>query len=481
VTNEVFEDAQTLESLQEQVGQSRQKLERHAEALRAVEAELDALSLQRQQHELLGTACDSLDELAGLGGADLFWGTPAEAARGAEFVRTVRERGQGFRDQLAEIDGRRRAIIDEIRRDQAGLELLEDDLYDAQEQEERRKLEWIVEREISALANRAERMPWTRGGEDDRRLNKSLSMSMLVCLVLALVLSMVDLPLPERAELAEVPERLARLVQQERARAVLPPVETVVEQREVEPEPPKPPEPEPITEPQPTRNVTDQPPAQAPTQVAAAPQQAVPQPRPEKVGILAFKDKLSNLADNKPAAKLGSSARISGSGDKAVTRTERSMVSTQGPGSSGGINLAALSRDVGGGGAGGQIGGVQITQAESSIGGGVAGGDRPLSGGPGMTRTDEEIQIVFDRHKAALYRLYNRELRNDPTLRGQMVLRLTIEPDGRVSLCGLEATDMNAPELSAQIVGRVKTFDFGAKEGIPPVTILYPIDFLPAA
>ena len=34
--------------------------------------------------------------------------------------------------------------------------------------------------------------------------------------------------------------------------------------------------------------------------------------------------------------------------------------------------------------------------------------------------------------------------------------------------------------LSAQVIARVKTFDFGAKEGISAVSILYPIDFLPA-
>jgi hypothetical protein len=97
-----------------------------------------------------------------------------------------------------------------------------------------------------------------------------------------------------------------------------------------------------------------------------------------------------------------------------------------------------------------------------------------------LSRTDEEIQIVFDRHKAALYRLYNRELRRDPTLKGQMVLRITIEPDGSVSLCELQSTDMAAPQLSAQVVGRVRTFDFGAKSDIPAITIVYPIDFLPA-
>ena len=144
----------------------------------------------------------------------------------------------------------------------------------------------------------------------------------------------------------------------------------------------------------------------------------------------------------------------------------------------------ASTSSVGGGGSGsGGMARVQVTRATSAIGGiGTPGGARPLGeGGPGMSRTDEEIQIVFDRYKAALYRLYNRELRKDPTLRGQMVLRLTIEADGSVSMCQLHASDMNAAELSAQVVERVRTIDFGAKEGISAITILYPIDFLPAA
>ena len=111
----------------------------------------------------------------------------------------------------------------------------------------------------------------------------------------------------------------------------------------------------------------------------------------------------------------------------------------------------------------------------------ITGADRPKArGGPGPARTDEEIQIVFDRYKASFYRLYNRELRNNPALKGQMVLRLTIEPDGSVSMCVLQSTDMDAPALSTQVVGRVRTINFGAKD-VPAVTIVYPIDFLPAA
>jgi hypothetical protein len=196
-------------------------------------------------------------------------------------------------------------------------------------------------------------------------------------------------------------------------------------------------------------------------------------------GILAFRDSFASRADLRPSAELGSQARVRAAGEDAVGRSERMMVTTSASGSSGGINLSSISRDLAGGGGAG-LEGVEVGRVASAIGGG-GGSDRPLAGGSLAGRTDEEIQIVFDRYKAALYRLYNRELRKDPTLRGQMVLRLTIEPDGSVSLCQLHSSDMDAPALAGQVVQRVKTFDFGAKEGIVAMTIIYPIDFLPSA
>ena len=45
----------------------------------------------------------------------------------------------------------------------------------------------------------------------------------------------------------------------------------------------------------------------------------------------------------------------------------------------------------------------------------------------------------------------------------------------------MHSSDMNAPTLAEQVIERVSTFDFGAKEDIAAVTIIYPIDFLPAA
>jgi hypothetical protein len=230
-----------------------------------------------------------------------------------------------------------------------------------------------------------------------------------------------------------------------------------------------------------------------------------PKPEPKvgkTAGILAFKDKIASLAQDTVVVPLGANARHIAADDVGKPSSRSGLASSM-PGSSGGINVASLSRSVGGGGGGGGgggnggggaggsgtgaggggaggISGVGVGRAVSSIAP-ITGADRPKArGGLGPARTDEEIQIVFDRYKASFYRLYNRELRNNPALKGQMVLRLTIEPDGSVSMCALQSSDMEAPDLAGQVVNRVRTINFGAKEGVPAVTIVYPIDFLPA-
>ena len=227
-----------------------------------------------------------------------------------------------------------------------------------------------------------------------------------------------------------------------------------------------------------------------------------PQPKVGNTGILAFKDKIASLAQDKIAPRLGSDARY-GAVDEVGKPSSRSTLMASSPGSSGGINVGSLNRSVGGGGGGAGGGGtggggrggsgsgggggggsggpgVAVSRATSPIAS-IGAGDRPLAkNGLGPARTDEEIQIVFDRYKSSFYRLYNRELRNNPTLKGQMVLRLTIEPDGSVTMCKLQSSDMDAPDLASKVVSQVRTINFGAKDGVPTVTIVYPIDFLPA-
>jgi hypothetical protein len=442
------EDQQALEA---QLSQSREKLAVLLQDLRGIDGALEELSSERQRYHLLQQVCGGLEELRGLGAARLFWGDTAAESHGDEHLRAARGRLDAFEKRLTEIEDKRHALLDEITLAEEDTELLEDDVFEEQRKAEQRKLEWVIEREVGEFPVRASVMPWARGGEDDRRFRKTLALALLLSLLFGLVFPLIDLPLPEPWQVDAVPERLTRLIREERP---LPPPPPVLQERLPEKS-----EPELAEE-------------SAPTE---------PKPEPSKTapakGILAFREKFSELAESGPSARLGAQARIRSAGEAASGSAQRSLVATRAA-ASGGIDVAALSRDFGAAGGGG-IERVEIGRATSSIGAG-GGMERPSSDGPGLARTDEEIQIVFDRHKAALYRLYNRELRRDPTLRGQMVLRITIQPDGSVSLCELHSTDMKAPRLSQQVVARVETFDFGAKDDIPAITILYPIDFLPA-
>src|SRR5437667_3251252 len=135
-------------------------------------------------------------------------------------------------------------------------------------------------------------------------------------------------------------------------------------------------------------------------------------PKVGNVGILAFKEKFASLAQDTVVAPLGADARHVAA-DEVGKPSARSLLTSNTPGSSGGINVASLSRSVGGGGGGGGgngIGGVggRGTGAGGSGGGGIGGvglgravspiapitgADRPKArGGPGAARTDEEIQ-----------------------------------------------------------------------------------------
>ena len=458
------------QSLQEKVRESEEAMAHLEAELRDVDFELTQLAGQNQKFEALGNVCRSLEELENLGGTGLFW--KAEDGDVDACLRDARERIHEFGESIVEVERRREGIAAKIGNQNASLDVLHYELLDAIEREEHRRSEWLVEREADEIPKYAMVMPWQRRGEEDARYRRSLGSSLATSLILAILIGSIAIPIPDKSKKIELPERMAKLVHE--ALPPPPPAPEAVIDEEI-------PEPEPETEPE----LAEETPPELVPESSEEPRVAeVQEPdikeQVKSKGILAFRDSFASRSSLRPSTQLGSQARLNSAGENAVGRTERAMVTTNAPGSSGGINLASISRDVGGGGPG--MGGVAVSRVSSSIGNGGDGfGDRPLSGGAMAGRTDEEIQIVFDRYKAALYRLYNRELRKNPTLRGQVIIKLTIEPDGSVSFCALQSSDMNAPVLADQVIERVTTFDFGAKEDISAVTIIYPIDFLPAA
>ncbi|MCP5114825.1 MAG: hypothetical protein GY953_28685, partial [bacterium] len=182
----------------------------------------------------------------------------------------------------------------------------------------------------------------------DQRFRRSLAASVLLCVLTGWLVSVVDLPILELSRLTEVPERVANLVREEMRPPPPPQVEEAVVPDEEIPEP----EPE-LAEEQPPENLPES--TEKPLVAEAAPENT--KEKVKSKGILAFRDSFASRASLRPTAKLGSQARLSSAGENAVGRPERAMVTTSALGSSGGINLSSISRDVGGGGEG--IGGVQ--------------------------------------------------------------------------------------------------------------------------
>ena len=473
-----------MSPLNAQIEQVRGTLAGLESEMRAVEAELETFSADRLRFDLLREACSVLDRLDELQAGQLFWGEVPEMDS-AGHMALVRSRLARFDGEIGGVLEKQANLKAQANGCSDELENLYYEIQDAYARDERRENEFAIERELSPVPHYPSDMPWNLG-ESDRRYRRALTTAMLFSLFLGIVIHMVVVPKPVRPAVVHIPERLAMMVRKEHKKPE-PARKAKGEKKE-----------EKKAEKTQTAKAQEQPTQErlkaAPVEQAAAPK------KPVNTGVLAFKEAFKDLIDETQVARLGTESRLINNANQAgQALASRSLVTMQGGGGgsgggsgngafsrnagSGGIGNAAVGRSIGGGGGNGaRIGGAGggFAQVKSGIAAPGLKEAKQVSSGGRPARTDEEIQLLFDRYKAALYRIYNTELRKDPTLRGKMVLRITIEPGGEVSACGVESCNMNAPEFNTQIVERVRKFNFGPKEGVQKTTILYPIDFLPA-
>jgi TonB family protein len=330
-----------------------------------------------------------------------------------------------------------------------------------------------------AVNYRVYELPWTADAEQEQRFRRQLVRIVGGCVLFALVLALLPAPAPDPATQAEVQQRYARLLLEQalpppapavepapaaalpEAAAPEPEPEAVVE-RAVEPEPA--PVPEPVV-PEPT------PPSEPVDRVAAARERA------SVSGLLPLTQELAALRDSSLSENLRATDQLGSAVAAAPEVAERSLIASNVGGSSSGIDTSGLSRSTGGSG----IGTRQTTAVDSPVDGiGVAGGAVTRVGQSDLaSRSREEIERVFDQNKGAIYALYNRALRSNPTLQGKVVLQLTITPAGTVSACEIVSSELGDPDLEQKLVQRVLLFQFEAKD-VETVTTTKPIDFFPA-
>lgn len=95
------------------------------------------------------------------------------------------------------------------------------------------------------------------------------------------------------------------------------------------------------------------------------------------------------------------------------------------------------------------------------------------------TRTVEEIRQVMQKQAHPIYLKYSAALRKNPSLRGKLVLDLSIEASGKVSRCEIVSSTLDEPELEGAVVAIVQQVDFGAKDHVRTTSIRWPFEFLP--
>lgn len=381
----------------------------------------------------------------------------------------------------------------------------------------------------AAISFRAPVLPWALAPEDEARFRRIRNTILLVATLACAAFLLLPRPPEERAAPKPLPPALARLMI-ERATPPVPlpkPVPPTPAQKlaaakpEATPVPPtRQPEPE-RPRPQPRREAALKPEAKAPVPEARNPQPNKPpgevldgiRRKAAGVGLLAMKDTLQELhgapvavqlkQDIKPGPGVGTGSGVGvGAGSEAGVPV-RALITANATGGSGGINTAGFSRDTGGGGLAGRSSTLVEGVAGGGGGGGAGGGGKAGTrgngtgdgvgagggGGKGGTLTKsgsgkasrslEDIKLVFERHKGAIYAIYNRALREDPTLQGKVVVELKIAPGGDVIGCRVVSSELKTPELEQKLVARIRQFDFGAKD-VEQMVVTWPVDFLPS-
>ena len=362
----------------------------------------------------------------------------------------------------------------------------------------------------AALSFRVPALPWALNAADERRFRRIARNVGIVTLLLVLLMLFVPLSPPQRAEMQPLPAPMARLLLEQQAPKAPPPA-ALAEATKPEATPEAAPDkPAPIKPVKP--NEAPVPEARNPQPKKSPGEVAVDNARRKAsgVGLLAMKDQLAELHSAPAAAQLRQDIKPgpgvgTGTGAGVGAGTEqgvplRAMVTsnaTGATGAGGGVNTAGFSRDTGGGGLAGR--GSTLVEGVAGGGGGVGGGGARAGAGTGTgdsvaagkggtlakgssgkaSRSLEDVKLVFERNKGAIYAIYNRALRDDPALQGKVVLELKIAPTGEVSSLRLVSSELKNEELEKRLLARIRSFDFGAKD-VEVLVVTWPVDFLPS-
>jgi Periplasmic protein TonB, links inner and outer membranes len=309
-------------------------------------------------------------------------------------------------------------------------------------------------------------LPWASSQDEDKRFWRVLGILCVPLLLLSIAIPLIQLPEPKREELEKLPPQLARVVLEKKELPKPPPPPPPQEEKKPEE---KKPEPKPEEKKPESKAVEPKKPEPEPVKLQKAIEQA------KQSGVLAQMDTLADMRDaldiaevKKPTANLKSAG--------VAETVDRNLIGKAATQTSGGINTAALSRDTGGV----ALSGRETTVVESKLEevSAAAADNRQQQTREKAYRGDQAIRQKMEEAKGRIFGIYNRALRENPTLQGKVVFKLVIEPNGSVSNAQIVSSELNDADLERKLLAAVRGINFGASD-VLQTTLNYSFDFLP--
>lgn len=308
-------------------------------------------------------------------------------------------------------------------------------------------------------------LDWHPEGASETKFKLITGITLAAALLFAVVMTIVEVPKPDREARAVVPERIANFILEKKEK----PKPKVVKPKPV---------PKPIIKPKPkVKKLVKKKEKQKPltkTQKKAREKAA-------DTGLLALGNELADLMDTSDVSAMigGTVKTTSASANKAAGFNKDLLVAGVSKGS-GGVNSVEYGTFVGKT----QLSQREITQVRQSLLSEDAqvnarDAKRKKKSRSGDIRSEEDITIVFDQNKSKLYSIYDRARRKNPGLKGKIVLAITIAPAGNVIGIKIISSELGDAKLESRLLSRIKQFKFGAKK-VKQVTVTYPIEFLPS-
>ncbi len=310
-------------------------------------------------------------------------------------------------------------------------------------------------------------LDWQPEGSASRQFNRILLVALLLALGLAFVISQVNVPEKPWEQRTKVPERIANYIAHQ-PKKIEKPIEL--------PKPKSIPKPQPKLQDQPAQPKADvtiarQNPGRAENKPLTQTEERA-RSVAQQSGLLAFSAEMDELRDT-----------------TAIDENVRARLSTATPNQAATHKIEAIAAEINEGNRAIDqdklVGQLQTTDLQTRDTKSITAATEKAKLADAQTKTGaggrgaSDIGIVFNKNKASLYALYERERRKNSSLKGRIVFQLTIEPSGKVSSVKIVSSELNNPDLEARILARIKLFIFAPVPG-ETVTVTYPVEFIPS-